>query len=282
MKANVRASLRARNFARRAAGAAKRRVQTRIASPSPTAVGPAAAFRLVPQPVFILSYMRSGSTLLRVILNSHSQICAPLEMHLRALKVGADGRLIRTALQELGLTTRDLENMLWDRVLFDRLIKDGKQLVVDKTPANALGWRRIHDYWPEAKFIILYRHPVRILGSWSDARPDISTEKSIPQLLKFTRAMENARAEHGGLVVKYEELTRDPVRITKDICQFLAVPWEPGMIEYGQQDHGRFVRGLGDWSDKIQSGAISPAPPDPKPDEVPEELKEICRMMGYL
>ncbi len=129
--------------------------------------------------------------------------------------------------------------MLWDRILFDRLIKDGKKLVVDKTPANALGWRRIHNYWPDAKFIILYRHPVRILGSWSDARPDISTEKSIPQLLKFTQAMEQAHAEHGGLIVKYEDLTRDPARTTQQICRFLGVPWEPQMIEYGQQDHGR-------------------------------------------
>jgi hypothetical protein len=278
MKANVRA----RNFARRAARAAKRRVHTRITGPSPTSVGPAGDFRLVPQPVFVLSYMRSGSTLLRVILNSHSQICAPLEMHLRALKVEAEGRLLRTALKELGLTTRELENMLWDRILFDRLIKDGKKLVVDKTPANALGWRRIHNYWPEAKFIILYRHPVRILGSWQDARPDISAEKSVPQLLKFTEAMEQARTEHGGLVVKYEDLTREPARTTQQICQFLGVPWEPQMVEYGQQDHGRFVRGLGDWSEKINSGKISPAPPDPKPEDVPDELKEICRLMGYL
>ena len=44
-------------------------------------------FRLVPQPVFLLSYLRSGSTMMRMVLNSHSQICAPLEMHLRALRL---------------------------------------------------------------------------------------------------------------------------------------------------------------------------------------------------
>ena len=37
------------------------------------------------------------------------------------------------------------------------------------------------------------------------------------------------------------------------------------MIDYGSQQHGGFVRGLGDWSDKIKGGAIQPAPPDPTP-----------------
>jgi len=39
--------------------------------------------RLVAAPVFILCTLRSGSTLLRVLLNSHSQIHAPHELHLR-------------------------------------------------------------------------------------------------------------------------------------------------------------------------------------------------------
>lgn len=273
----------ARQLAGRAVRAARRRaaVRTRVAELR-AARTPARTVRLVPQPVFVLSYMRSGSTLLRVLLNSHSQICAPHEMHLRSLKVTAQGPLTRASLKELRLTPRDLENMLWDRVLFDRQLMSGKPVVVDKTPANALIWRRIHRNWPDAKFIFLYRHPLRILGSWSEARPDISEEKSVPQLLRFTRSMEQARAKHGGLVVRYEELTREPEKVTREICEFLGVPWEPQMIEYGSQNHGKFVRGLGDWNDKIKSGTITPAPPDPRPEDVPDELKEIARLMGYL
>ncbi len=39
--------------------------------------------RLVQRPCFLLSSVRSGSTLSRVILNSHSQIHSPHEMHFR-------------------------------------------------------------------------------------------------------------------------------------------------------------------------------------------------------
>jgi hypothetical protein len=217
-----------------------------------------------------------------VLLNSHSQICAPHEMHLRTLKVTAAGPLTRASLEELNLTPRDLENMLWDRILFNCRLKSGKPVIVDKTPANVLTWRRLHRYWPQSKFILLYRHPMRILGSWSEARPDISEERSVPQLLRFTREMEAARAKHGGFVVRYEDLTREPAQITQKICDYLGVPWEPQMIEYGSGDHGNFVRGLGDWNDKIKSGRIEPAPPDPRPEDVPDELKEICRLMGYI
>ena len=41
------------------------------------------ADRMVRAPVFVMCTLRSGSTLLRVLLNSHSRIHAPHEIHLR-------------------------------------------------------------------------------------------------------------------------------------------------------------------------------------------------------
>ncbi|MCZ9341292.1 sulfotransferase, partial [Streptomyces sp. TRM76130] len=49
---------------------------------------PESARRLVPEPVFVISSVRSGSTLLRVLLNSHPDVRAPHEMHLRTVTVG--------------------------------------------------------------------------------------------------------------------------------------------------------------------------------------------------
>ncbi|MFC7591929.1 sulfotransferase [Nonomuraea antimicrobica] len=46
-----------------------------------------AAPRLVKSPVFVISPVRSGSTLLRMLLNSHSRIRAPHELHLRTIGV---------------------------------------------------------------------------------------------------------------------------------------------------------------------------------------------------
>src|ERR1700710_976169 len=69
--------------------------------------------RLVPSPVFVLSATRSGSTLLRMVLDSHSQICAPHEMHLRQVKVNISHPNAKIGMAECGLTSRDLENLLW-------------------------------------------------------------------------------------------------------------------------------------------------------------------------
>ena len=46
--------------------------------------------RFVKAPVFVMCTLRSGSTLLRVLLNSHSQIHAPHEIHLRYVSVNLD------------------------------------------------------------------------------------------------------------------------------------------------------------------------------------------------
>ena len=278
--------MKANELAVRAVRAARRRAR-RGGTPSvpSTAKGAARRLRLVPEPVFVLSYLRSGSTLMRVVLNSNSHICAPHEMHLRALRVNTQPTEVPEldlALKELGLTKRDLENMLWDRILYDQLLTSGKSVVIDKTPHNTLRWERIHRYWPRAKFIILTRHPVPVIKSMSKARPNAPTEQWAEQLTRFARALDRAYEVHGGLKVRYEDLTREPEPTTRRMCEFLGVPWEPAMIDYGAQQHGNFTRGLGDWSDKIRTGSIEPAPPDPKLEDIPPNLTEACQLMGYL
>src|ERR1022692_3506972 len=94
--------------------------------------------RMLTAPVFILSGARSGSTLLRVILGSHSQLYAPPELPLMHLEARAETRWIQTSLRALYLTKEELDNMLWDRVLADTLARSGKPVIVVKTPSNVL------------------------------------------------------------------------------------------------------------------------------------------------
>lgn len=126
--------------------------------------------RLVPSPEFVLCPIRSGSTLLRCILNSHTQVCAPHELHVADLEVRENGRYVRLTMDTAGLRKSDLEHLLWDRVLHRHLQSTGKEVIVDKTPGNLLLWQRLRDCWPAARFVFLRRHPapgpgVRALGS---------------------------------------------------------------------------------------------------------------------
>src|SRR5260370_26432337 len=111
--------------------------------------------RLVESPVFILSSIRSGSTLLRCMLDTHSLIHAPHEMHLVDLAVQVDGRFAGLAMRVAGLDERELEHLLWDRVLHRELVRSGKRLIVDKTPTNLLRWQRVARRWPNSRYLLL-------------------------------------------------------------------------------------------------------------------------------
>ncbi|MFF7593448.1 sulfotransferase [Streptomyces mirabilis] len=88
---------------------------------------------LVDSPVFVLSSVRSGSTLPRVLLNSHSQIRAPHETHPRTVHVHLSRDFTAEAMRALGLDKDELEHALWDRP-------------------------RLHRCWPSARW---YRVAVR-------------------------------------------------------------------------------------------------------------------------
>ncbi|WP_169946315.1 sulfotransferase [Microbispora sp. H11081] len=237
--------------------------------------------RLLTAPVFVISPVRSGSTLLRSILNAHPDLHAPHELHVRRLTVGFGTPLARKAMEALGHNQADLEHMLWDRVLHRELVRSGKRTIVDKTPANAFAYARIAACWPDARFVFLLRHPASIAASWYEADPVKRTrEEAAADALRYMKAVQRAKKALTGLTVRYEDLTGEPEKTTRAICEFLGVEWEPGMLAYGEQEVVR--KGLGDWSDKIKSGTVQPGRDLPGPDEIPDLLKPICRSWGYL
>jgi hypothetical protein len=237
--------------------------------------------RLLEAPVFVMCTVRSGSTLLRVLLDSHSQIHSPHEMHLKDITVGVREGHPEKALREVGLDEERLRFLLWDRMLHRELTEHGGRILVNKTPSDVFIVDEILRCWPDARFIYLLRHPAAIAKSRQNARPQDSAERNAEMVRRYAQALENARHEHPGITVRYEDLTAEPERVTRELCEFLGVEWEPGMLEYGQVNHGRYKSGLGDWSEKIKSGRIQAADPLPGADEIPEALRSIADAWGY-
>ncbi|WP_370585566.1 sulfotransferase [Nocardia sp. XZ_19_231] len=247
------------------------------------------ATRLVPAPIFILSAPRSGSTLLRSVLNSHARIHAPHELHLNLLTVQelewtADDiteRYASISLDALGLTIRELEHLLWDRLLHHELERSGKDRMVNKTTSSVLTWRRIAACWPDARYVFLLRHPTQIADSLRRAWADRGEIEPVRRTLEFVEAMNEARAALDGHEVRYEDLTHHPEETVRGLCRFLDVEWQPSMLDYGRFDHGSYVRGIGDWSETIRSGVIQPGRPLPADPTIPDALKSACREWGY-
>lgn len=239
------------------------------------------ATRLVESPVFVLSSVRSGSTLLRVLLNSHSRIRAPHEMHLRTVHVQLSREFTADAMKELRLDKEELEHVLWDRVLHLELTRSGKGVIVDKTPPNTLIWPRLHRCWPSARYILLLRHPGAVIASLTHRRTDPDHEAIRAEVLDYSEKLEAARQRLDVHVVTYEELTAEPERTTRGLCEYLGVEWESAMLDYGTKDHGTFRPQLGDWSSTIRSGRIQPARPADARAELPPRLAELAKAWGY-
>ncbi|SEG90457.1 Sulfotransferase family protein [Nonomuraea solani] len=239
--------------------------------------------RLLREPVFLLSSVRSGSTLLRVMLNSHSRVHSPIETHFRRMSVGLGTDPVRQAMELLGHTHSDIEHLVWDRLLHRELARSGKPILAEKTPSNVFAWRRIATCWPDARFVFLLRHPMSIVQSWHEADPvKRPMEEAVPRTMAYMTYLEEARTHLEGLTVRYESLVADPEAELRRLCLFLGVEFEPAMLTYGKQDHGGFVKGIGDWRDKIRTGTVVAGRPLPTPDDIPADLHDICRQWDYL
>jgi hypothetical protein len=238
--------------------------------------------RLLKEPAFVLSPVRSGSTLLRMLLDAHSQIHSPHEMHLRSINVTVKGAYGDKALAEVKLDRDELNHVLWDWYLHRQLATTGKPLLVNKTPSDVFITDRIQACWPDARFIFLLRHPLAVARSRAKLRPQDPEANNIKRVLQYADAVEAARQTYPGHTIRYEDLTADPAGELQRLCAFLGVEFEETMLEYGRFSQGRYKAGLGDWKDQIRTGEVQPPKPLPPAEDVPEALRPIATAWGYL
>jgi len=216
--------------------------------------------RLVPEPVFVLSPIRAGSTLLRVLLNSHSQIRAPHEMHLRTLHVTPAREFSADVMADLGLDKDELEHLLWDRILHLELQRSGKSVIVDKTPANVLIWKRLRRAWPQAKYLVLLRDPAAIVESVVARRADGDRDEAVAEVAGYARRLDAARRALPCLTIRYEDLTSDPAAVTQLVCAHLGVGWDNARLRRVRPRHIPAVRGRLERGDPLrQHPAGTPA-----------------------
>ena len=265
---------------------------------------------LVTSPVFVMTLPRSGSTLLRCILDSHPLVRSPHELHFTCLEVEMTTPFTELAMKLMGFGSRELEHMLWDRILHHELTRSAKQVIVEKDPRDLLQWERFCEAWPQARFIFIIRHPGAIYASIEESRRRVrkraielndapatgedadlgaatvrlaanNPQSSLEIVVDRIERMEEVRHNLAGLTIRYEDLVSDTERVTREVCDFLGVPWDERMLDYGAVDHGPLVWGVADSSDHIKSGRIA-APRALPTQDMPAELLPACRLWGYL
>jgi hypothetical protein len=206
-------------------------------------------------PIFILSCERSGSTLLRLIIDTHSEIACPGQLYLGP----AGEELYRTVYYSLGQTYADItERERRERVLQEvRGIVGGlmgryaaarnKRIWCEKTTLNVDYLETLSALFPEARYLCLYRNCMDVVHSCLK----FNTLGFMPELAPYVRgnpedlvaAMaenwleKNARmaafeAAHPSQCfrIRYEALVSDPEAVIPPIFEFLQVNWEESLL----------------------------------------------------
>ncbi|MFN2424895.1 MAG: sulfotransferase, partial [Candidatus Binatia bacterium] len=127
--------------------------------------------------------------------------------------------------------------------------KPNKQYFLDKTPAYALVLDFIARIYPNAKYVVLTRHPLAVFSSFAESFFDSDyqaahaynpiTERYVPAIARFLR-QRKAPIHH----VIYENLVADPETVMRGVFEFLGIPHEAEAIDYGKHEHEG--KGLGD------------------------------------
>jgi hypothetical protein len=216
---------------------------------------------------FILGSRRSGSNLLRVMLNHSPSLSAPHPPHIlhgfsellpRYGNLEEDGNwnaLVRDVVSYVNLNpvpllddgsaidadavaTRCRERSLtWlhDAVYSEIMVRNGKQAWVCKSNDNIHYLEAIEDAFADsARYIYLYRDGRDVALSFRKA--PIGPKHPYICATEWTHIQQRMlewerRNQPRTLRVKYEDLIARPEAVCQDICDFLGVPFDPVMLD---------------------------------------------------
>jgi hypothetical protein len=225
----------------------------------------------LPRPPFpvVVGCPRSGTSLLAVMLDSHPELAVPPETSfvgtLAALQGAGDvlrnaffdvvtaDRITISNWSDFGLEKDALRTRL-DAIepftvsaglrAFYALYAEsqGKPRCGEKTPGYVFMMPQIAALLPEAHFIHLIRDPGDTALSWR--KTWFAPSQDLRVLGEAWRKHVEAGRRAAALVrryseVRFEDLVRHPERELRRVCEYLALRWDPVVLDYGAQGAAR-------------------------------------------
>lgn len=224
-------------------------------------------------PIFIGGMPRSGTTLLRVILDSHPNIaCGPELRAIPALAaLSRDTRKLmgETLEQHYALAPRDLDRIYAELVLsfLEPLHRaTGKKRIAEKTPANALHFAELGRLFPESPLIQVIRDGRDAVASvmkmdWKDDKTGaalaITRDPAIAAAAWVEHIARGREARDAGaryFEIRYEDIVRAPKAALTPLFEFLGEPWSDEVLAY--HENGQIDPGLHEASAEQVSSAL--------------------------
>lgn len=210
-------------------------------APSP---GPDPARR---DPVFLVGFPRSGTTLLDTMLMGLPDLCVLEERPVMAEVLRLLGKT------DLAALTQEQCGQLRD-AYFDSALRhgwDGQRWLVDKHPLNMARAVQIHRLFPNARFILAERHPADVVLSCFMANFTLNfAMRSFTDLEEAARTYDTVfRAWHraGELfpiashAVRYERLVSDAEAELQPLVAWLGLDWNDRLLAHQEtaRERGR-------------------------------------------
>jgi len=226
--------------------------------------------------IIVMGAPRSGTTLVRRILDAHPDIACPGEtnlfaacarfLHSETIAEGVDVGVL-SGLEFAGFDEASVLRALRELAFgFHREYakRQGKSRWASKTAFDAFYWDAIERLCGEhAYFVCVQRHGLDVacslkelcdtngvyLGELHDyiKRYPRPLEAFCHAWVDVNRSMRGFLERHprNAMLLKYEDLTSDPESATKAVASFVGVDWSPEWIAGAMQASGGV--GLGDW-----------------------------------
>ena len=201
-------------------------------------------------PVMVGGCPRSGTTLMRTILDTHPNICCGPESSLMRLGALSSGKLAvrfdfpRDYVRTMARESHSQAEFI-DRFFLEYRSRFGKPRWAEKSPRNVLRLPYIRKHFPKSRFIHMIRdgrdvvcslrtHPrFRVInGEFVDA----NTWNPIkPCIRRWVHCVETGLAHRGEpwyTEVRYEDLINDSEGTLRRLFEFLEEDWDPAVLDF--------------------------------------------------
>jgi hypothetical protein len=201
-------------------------------------------------PVFIVGAPRSGTTLLRLILDSHPHISCGPETHFLT-------DLTRILTDHWPRVERyGFDRAYWEQRIakfFDSFQQDyadrrGKRRWADKTPRYTTILPLIDTLFPQCQVVHLIRNGRDVVAShrrrwgyWRALRAAATWRTYVTAARCFGQTLPADRY----VELRYEALVSNPEGTLRPLFEFLNEPWDPAVVPYDEASHdvsGRHAR----------------------------------------
>jgi Sulfotransferase family len=238
-------------------------------------------------PVFVVGIMRSGTTLMSMMLSSHPAIAIAPDIHYIAgwvqrhrqlrLSQPADFERFWKAFSgnkrfgylglDAGAVRRYIEaNQRYSfRGVYLSTLETfaaslQKRRWGEKAPFTADHLDTLFSWFPDARVIYMLRDPRAVVGSLRKL-PWLAKVGVKAHALLWANGVGRALANEGDariMRVRYESLVHDPTGILEDVCRFLGEAYSPAMLEGRHTLRTSTLRDREGWETAHLSAALGP------------------------